>query len=366
MQGRLAIRRGKASALSIVALAAAILLVSCGTPAPHDPYCSIAPLPGGIDVKAGQGALQVEATTSAYFYVLDPAGKSVNHQTLGKTLALESGKYQLKVNNSAHPVAVERGKLTSCSTGTLLTSGTTTEYWYVQDTTGKALQHDTLGKAISLMPGTFRVKVNNTEVPAEVKPGQTTEIKTGTLVVRGETNEYYYAADTLGKPLNHNTLEKPLAFLPGSYAVKVNNTEAKADVVAGQVTELKTGTLIVKGLTDEYYYVTDSAGKALSHQSINKTLAFLPGNYRVLVNKTEKTVDIPAAQTVEAQTGSLVVEGTGSDYYYVSDKTGNALSHNSLNKALSFFPAEYNVKLGETTRSASVEAGQTTRVKHSL
>lgn len=344
-------------------LAAAALSGSCGAPAPQDPYCSIAPLPGGAERKTGQGALQVEGTTSAYFYVLDPAGKSVNHQSLGKTLALDPGKYQLKVNNSAHSVAVERDKLTRCTTGTLLTSGTTSEYWYVQDTTGKALQHNTLGKAISLIPGTFRVAVNNTEIPAEVKPGQTTETKTGTLIVRGGTGEYYYAADTLGKQLNHNTLEKPLAFLPGSYAVKVNNTQTKADIVAGQVTELRTGMLLVKGLTQEYYYVSDSVGKQLNHQTINKALAFFPGSYRVQVNKSERSIEIAAAQTVDVQTGSLTVEGAGSDYYYVSDKTGNALNHNALNKALSFFPAEYNVKLGQNTRSASVEAGQATLVK---
>lgn len=362
MRGQLAIRRGKASALAIFVLAAAILLGSCGTPPPQDPYCSQTPLASGADVKSGQGALLVEGSTTAYFYVLDAAGKSVNYQNLGKTLALGPGKYQLKVNDSAHAVVVDQGKLTRCSTGTLLTSGTTTEYWYVQDTTGKALQYDTLGKAISLMPGTYRVKVNNTEVPAEVKLSRTTEIKTGTLVVRGGTNEYYYAADTLGKQLNYNTLEKPLAFLPGSYTVKVNNTETKADVVAGQVTELKTGTLLVKGLTDEYYYVSDSVGKQLNYQTLNKTLAFFPGSYRVLVNKTEKTVDVVAAQTVEAQTGSLMVEGTGSDYYYVSDKSGNPLNYSSLNKALSFFPAEYAVKLGQSSRTASVTPGQTVSV----
>ena len=351
------------SGISILVLAAAVLATSCGAPAPQDPYCSIAPLPGAADLKAGQGALQVEGATSAYFYVLDPAGKSVNHQILGKTLALSPGKYQLKVNNSAHSVTLEQGKLTKCSTGTLLTSGTTSEYWYVQDTTGKALQHDTLGKAISLIPGTFRVKVNNAEVPAEVRLGQTTEVKTGTLVVRGGTDEYYYAADTLGRQLNHNTLEKPLAFLPGSYAVKVNNTETKADIVAGQVTELKTGTLLVKGLTQEYYYVGDAVGKQLNHQTIGKALAFFSGSYRVQVNKSERSVEIAAAQIVEIQTGSLMVEGAGSDYYYVSDKTGNALNHNTVNKALSFFPAEYNVKLGQNTRPASVEAGQATLVK---
>ncbi len=355
--------------LSGACRSAAVLLVTiavagaCGSPSPKDPYCSQTPLASGVAVKSGQGALQVEGATAAYFYVSDAAGKSVNHANLGKTLPLPPGQYQLKVNNSAHSVTVEKGALTKCSTGTLLVSGATREYYYVHDTSGKALQHDTLGKAISLMPGSYRVKVNKSEASADVKLNQTTEIKTGTLVVQGDTGEYYYAMNSLGEALNHTTLAKPLAFLPGTYAVKVNNTEAKVDVVSEQVTELKTGTLIVKGLTNEYFYVSDSLGKALNHQTINKPLAFLPGTYRVAVNKSEKSVVIVAAQTTEAQTGSLMVEGAGDTYYYVSDKTGNALNHNALNKALSFFPAEYAVKLGQDTRPAAVEAGQTTRVK---
>ena len=356
-------RREKTIARATSLVAVVLLTGSCGSPPPKDPYCSQAPLPSGASVKSGQGALQVEGSTSAYFYVLDTAGKPVNHERLGKTLALDPGKYQVKVNNSAHPVTVEKGALTKCATGTLLVAGTTSEYYYVQDATGQALQHEHLGKALSFMPGTFRVKVNNTEAPAEVKLAQTAELKTGTLVVRGSTAEYYYASDTLGKALNHNHLEKPLALLPGSYTVKVNNTEAKVDIAAGQLTELKTGSVLIKGLTEGYYYVSDTMGKPLNHNHLNKALSFFPGSYRVQVNKSEKAVDVAAAQAAEVQTGSLMVEGTGSDYYYVTDKTGNSLNHNSLNKALSFFPGEYNIKLGQGTRTASVEAGQTTRVK---
>ena len=109
--------------------------------------------------------------------------------------------------------------------------------------------------------------------------------------------------------------------------------------------------------------MVDAMGKALNHQLLNKALAFFPGSYRVLVNKSEKSVDVTAAQTAEAHTGSLAVEGAGADYYYVTDKTGNSLNHNQKNKALSFFAGEYNVKLGENSSLASVAAGQTTRVK---
>lgn len=358
-----AVQFGK-SCLSLTALlAAAVLAGACGSPPPKDPYCSQAPLPAGAEVKSGQGGLLVEGATGDYFYAVDASGKQVNHQTLGRTLGLGPGKYQLKVNESLHPVAVAKGMLTRCVTGALMATGTTAEYYYVLDSIGRRLNHNTLGKALAFIPGAYRVMVNSVEAPAEVKMGQTTELKMGTLVVRGTTNEYYYASDTAGKQLNHNTLEKPLAFPPGSYAVKVNGTGLKADITAGQTTELETGTLLVRGATEEYYYVQDAAGNALNHQSLNKALAFFPGTYRVQVNKSEATAQVAAAQTVELQTGSLMVEGAGSDYYYVLDKTGGALNHNTLNKALSFFPAGYTVKLGQNTRPADVVAGQTTKIR---
>lgn len=339
-----------------------VSLYSCRGEPPSDPYCSYGPLPSGIDVKAGQVALQVEGSTSAYFYVYDESGKQINYQTLNAALGLNPGKYQVKVNNSSHPVALGKGKLTKCSTGTLMVSGTTADYFYVMDSTNQQLHYDSLGKAASFFPSSLRVKVNNTEVQAEVKLNQVTEIKAGTLVVRGSTGEYYYVFDALGKQLNYNSLEKPLAFLPGSYTAKVNNTETKVDISGGQVTELKTGTLLAKGSTDEYYYVFDSLGKQLNYQSLNKALAFFSGGLRIRVNNTEIAAEVVAGEIREYVTGSLMVAGSGSEYYYVFDKTGNQLNYSSLNKALSFFPAEYTVKLGQNTHTATVNAGQTSTV----
>ena len=83
----------------------------------------------------------------------------------------------------------------------------------------------------------------------------------------------------------------------------------RADVRAGAVTELTTGNLVVKGLTEEYYYVTDTAGNALNYQTLNKSLAFFPGSYEIKVNNTLMYGKVSAGQTAEFMTGSLMLTG---------------------------------------------------------
>jgi hypothetical protein len=230
------------------------------------------------------------------------------------------------------------------------------------DSTNTQLGYETLGKPMSFFPGAFNVKVNNTELPVMVRLKELSEVRTGTLIVHGSTSEYYYVLDDMNKQLNYNTLEKPLAFLPGTYDLKVNNTSMRTDVIAGKVTEVRTGSILVKGLTDEYYYVTDTIGNALNYQTLNKSLSFFPGSFHIKVNNTLMVGRVSEGQTSEFGTGSLMLTGGGTQYYYVLDQTGNQLNYNSLNKSLSFFPSEYIIKLGSSTRKASVTAGQLTSV----
>jgi hypothetical protein len=348
-----------------VLLASVVLLFSCGEKPTADPCCTFAELPGNADFKDGQGAVQVDGSTSTYFYVLDEAGQQVSYQSLNQTLGLDPGRYKVKVNNSIYPVEVKSGILAKCSTGTLMVAGNTSEYYYVTDSLNTQLGYETLGKSMSFFPGTFKVKVNNTEVPVMIKLKELSEVRTGTLLVHGSTNEYYYVLDDMNKQLNYNSLEKPLAFLPGTYDLKVNNTTMKADVIAGKATEVRTGTILVKGLTDEYYYVTDALGNALNYQMLNKSLSFFPGSFHIKVNNTVMVGQVTESQTSEFGTGSLVLMGGGTQYYYVLDGTGNQLTYNSLNKSLSFFPSEYTIKVGSSTRKATVTSGQLTSVNAS-
>jgi 6,7-dimethyl-8-ribityllumazine synthase len=340
-----------------------IVVASCGKPPPEDPYCSYGPLPAGAEVASGQGALQVEGSHATYFYALDETGKQIGYGSMGKALGLAPGKYQSRVNGSLHPVTVQKGSLTKCSTATVAVPGETGEYYYVLDSTGRQLHYNTLGKASSLWPGPYRIKVNNTHAQAEAKLDQVAEIGTGTLLVHGATEEYYYVLDSAGEQLAYNTLGKPLALLPGTYNLKVNNTASKADIAAGQAREVRTGGLLVKGTTEEYYYVLDSLGQQLAYQNLNKALALFPGGYRLSVNKSESAAEVVAEQMLEAHTGSLIVEGTAGDYYYVLDRVGNQLGYNGLGKALSFFPGDYTVKFGQSQRPASLRGGQRISVR---
>lgn len=342
---------------------AALLFAGCAGKVDHDACCSLSQMQGTPEVGEGHGLLKVEGSTAAFYHVLDQGGNEIAYQKVNEFLILEQGAYQVAVNNTRHPVAVQEDMLTSCSTGTLLISGLTDDQYYVTDSAGQPLAHERLGKAMSLFPGRVQVSVNGTEIVADIKLKELTEIRTGTLVVRGTTGEYYYVLDGMDKQLNYSTLEKPLAFFPGKYHLKVNNTSRHAEVLPGQATEVATGNLLVRGLTEEYYYVTDTVENALNYQNLNKPLAFFPGTFLVKVNNTMVRGEVSAGQTTEFLTGSLMLTGTGTEYYYVLDENGNPLNYNTLNKALSLFPSEYIVRLGPNARKATVSAGQLTSVK---
>jgi hypothetical protein len=192
-------------------------------------------------MRAGKLAAlaRVDGTTPVHFLVFDPAGKPVDNKLLGGTVALAPGKYQIRVNNTRHAVTVAAGKLTRCATGTLLVSGTTQATWFLQDASGAALEQTHLGKAMSLVPGEFKVKVNNTGATAEVKPNQVTELKTGTLAVEAGGSAQYHVTDKAGASLEHGAPGKSLSFFPGEYTVTLGDARRSATIEAGQQTSVR-------------------------------------------------------------------------------------------------------------------------------
>src|ERR1700738_561791 len=143
---------------------------------------------------------------------------------MNRSLAVEPGQYQVKVNKSAHAGAVEAKTLTRCSAGTLLVSGSTDEYYYVFDGSKTQLAYHKLGSPLAFFPGDYSVSVNKTSASASLKPGATTTLKAGVLNVQGSTDEYYYVFDGAGTQLAYNKLSRPLSFFAGPLTVKVNAT----------------------------------------------------------------------------------------------------------------------------------------------
>ena len=341
------------------ALLPLLVTFSCNK-APDDPFCSYEPLPESAGVPAAQGAVQIVASTDEYFYILDKTGKETTHGRLNRSASVKPGEYVAKLNSSTHPVHVRDKTLTKCSAGIVLLGGSTDEYYYVVDSTGREMAHAKLGKGLAFFPGKYVLQVNKTPQELEVKPGAVTEIQAGILSVPGSTDEYYYVLDSTGTELAHNKLSRPLAFMPGSRTVKVNNTSATVQIAAGSPAELKTGAIVVHGATTEYYYVVNATGNELAHHKLEGPLSFLPGDYTVKVNNAALPVKVEAGKTNEYQTATLTVKGAGDRYYYVLDRNGTELGHNKLNASLAFPEGAYSVKLGDETRPVTLTAAKTT------
>lgn len=232
------IRRGNRRVGAAWLVVLPLLAASCSSPPPPDPYCSSTPLPADLKVQSGQGALQVDGTTPVQFLVFDLARKPVGNRLLGGTVTVKPGKYQVKVNNTVHAVTIEGGKLTRCATGTLLVTGATDDAWFVQELSGAALEQTRLGKPLSLMPGTFRVKVNSTLTTAEVKLNRVTELKTGSLVVEG-SGDGYQVTDKAGALLEYKQMDRALSLFPGEYNVEMGENTRAARIEAGRETRVK-------------------------------------------------------------------------------------------------------------------------------
>jgi 6,7-dimethyl-8-ribityllumazine synthase len=336
--------------------------VSCSKAPPPDPICRYEPAPESAAVPAGQGAIQIAGSTDEYFYILDTAGKEITHGRLNTSVPLKPGEYQAKVNNSLHPVFVQAKSVTKCSCGTFVLIGSTDEYYYILDSAAKELAHAKLGKGLAFFPGKYTVKANNTTAETDVKVGAVSEIKAGILNVRGSTDEYYYLVDAAGKELSHAKLSSPLALLAGSYTAKINNTSKQVQTTPGNLTALETGALLVRGSTDEYYYALDAAGTELAHQKLNSPLSFVEGAYTVKVNNKAMPVKVESAKTNEYQTATVTVRGSADAYYYLLDANGTELAHNKLNQPLAVPEGNYSVKVDKDTRPVTATSAKTTVV----
>jgi hypothetical protein len=341
-----------------IVLGALLVLAGCSK-APEDPLCRYEPAPATMDLPSGQGAVRITGTTEEYFYVFDDSGKQLTYARLNQSATVKPGRYQVKVNKSTHPVTVQAKILTTCATGSILASGTTDEYFYVFDGSNNQMAYQKIGKALAFFPGKYQVQVNKTPAPVDVAAGSTAELKPANLTVEAGTDEYFYVFDSSGAQLAYNKLSKSLALLPGAWTVRVNGTSQAVNATAGDALRVPAGMLVVNGATDEYYYVFNSAGTQLAYNKLGRPLAFLPGSYTAKVNNTALPVQLEGAKTAEYSTGALTVNGNKDAYYYVFDANGTQLGYKKLNEPIALFAGSYSVKVDQATRPASITAGQT-------
>jgi hypothetical protein len=301
----------------------------------------------------------VLASTDTYFYVFDTTAKQIGSHAVNGLLPVKSGDYQLKLNNSVHPVSVREKMLTKCSSGAVLGSAKTDEYYYVFDNAGTQLASAHLGSALSLFPASYRVRLNNSDTTANVQAGSTTELKPGTVNVEATTDESYYVFDTGAKQLASSHMGKPLGLFAGTYNIKVNNSQSPAEVRAGEPTSVPVGILVTQGTTDENYYVFDTGGTQLATAHLARPMAFLPGTFNVKLNNSTAPATVTPSNTTEVKSGALVVQGTTDEYYYIFDTTGTQLVSSHLGRPISIMPGDYQAKVNNVSMPVRAEPGRT-------
>jgi 6,7-dimethyl-8-ribityllumazine synthase len=337
---------------------AALFVVACHKALPPDGICGYEPLPTGAQVPSDQGGIQVLASTDTYFALRDAASKQIASGHVNAIIAVPAGDYQVVLNNSTHATSAQSKMLTKCTTGAILVNGKTDEYYAVLDPAARQLASAHVASALSLFPGSYTVRLNNSDVAANPQAGAMVELKPGTVNVDVGTDEYYAVLDATSRQLASSHVRRALGLFAGSYTIRINNSDAHADVRAGESTNVPAGTLVVHGSTDEYYAVMNNAGMQLASAHLEKPLALVPGTYDVKVNNTTIPATMVAGVTTEVKTGAVVVQGSTDEYYAIADSAGTQLATAHLGHALSFLPGAYHAKLNNIAMPVQVAAGQ--------
>src|SRR4051794_28813231 len=135
-----------------------------------------------------RGALTVAGDTSDSFSVYK-GGRAVTAipPLLSATVELEPGAYEARVNGTGRLVTVEAGKKAVLRTGTVVVTGDTTDSYQVYQGDKALLGNPALlNAARAFFPGRCEVAVNGTRQAAAVRPERKEGLGTGARVGAGE------------------------------------------------------------------------------------------------------------------------------------------------------------------------------------
>jgi len=167
----------------------------------------------------------VLASTDAYFAVRDATGKQVASGHVNAITPVPAGDYQVVLNNFTHATSAQSKKLTKCTTGAVLVNGKTDEYYAVLDQAARQLASAHVASALSLFPGSYRVRLNNIDVIANLQAGAMFELKPGTVNVDVGTDEYYAVLDATTRQLASSPVGRALGLFAGSYTVRIDKQQ---------------------------------------------------------------------------------------------------------------------------------------------
>jgi predicted lipid carrier protein YhbT len=246
-------------------------------------------------------------------------------------------------------------------TGSLIVRGAAEVRYEVFDASGHSVAKTYTGKATELPTGEYRIGVHGVAMDARVGPGsETVAAETGTLIVRGKGEVRYAVLDPNLRKLDEKWTNTRVELLPGDYIVELRGTRLDVTVDAGEETvAAETGSLIVRGTGQVRYAVLDGNLHKLDEKWTNTRVELLPGDYIVELRGTRLAVQVESGrEAVAAETGSLIVRGAGRVRYAVLDTERRKLDEKWTNTSVELLPGDYVVELRGTQLDARVESGR--------
>ena len=138
----------------------------------------------------------------------------------------------------------------------------------------------------------------------------------------------------------------------------MNNSSVPASLTVGNPVAIQAGSVNLQGSTDENYYVFDKTGVQLASAHLNRAVSLMPGDYTAKLNNAPLAVRSEAGSANAYPTGTVTAKAPGSDRYYVLDLAGTQLGSSQFNQPMSLPAGKYSVKVGNDTRPVEVTAGQ--------
>ena len=251
-------------------------------------------------------------------------------------------------------------------TGVVVLIGSGRNSYQLYDESGTRVVSQRTNQGVEVPPGSYQLELNGVRIPVEAQHGQKTVVgETGRVRVMGR-GAFYSVLDSSGTKLATTQTSRSayVELLPGDYQVELNRIRLPASIEAGQETVAGvTGSVQVIG-RGAFYSVLNSSGTKLASTQTSSTgrLELFPGDYVVEFRGTRIPVRVePEKNTVAAQTGSLVVTGSGG-FYQIDDSTGRLVAKPQTNSAFELLPGTYSVKKDGREFSAEIRSGQKTTI----
>ena len=182
----------------------------------------------GVVTLAGRGQDAVSVSGA-------DTGSNLNPFSTRGSLSLAPGAYRLRLNASAWHVDVEPGRTSSVPVGAVVVEGVGEDHYQVLDRSGgDAETSSPTGKAMELFPGKYGVCLNGVWQDVMVERGAPAIIRTGVLLLRGQTGMVYRVFDSVdGRPLAVREVGRPVEMFPGTYRLSCGGWSAVATVRPG-------------------------------------------------------------------------------------------------------------------------------------